>query len=243
MSGHRRAARPVRRRGRVWAAGGALAGVVAVCVIAAALAFRAGQGRTAAPPATAAGVQSSPMNSQDGPERDAVPDACTTLSPGIAASLAPGADRTEMSQAAQSDQHSECAWSQYGVSTSRQLTVELRAIAAQGATSATGVAVQTFADEWQADRSGRDLADTATVRDSRGVSGVGEQAYIVYTVDTHDRIGEAVANTRLANILVTVHYSGGDKLDTDGRPLSDGTATNGALSAARDIISKLESHS
>ena len=89
----------------------------------------------------------------------------------------------------------------------------------------------------------RDLADTADVRDSRGVSGVGEQAYVVYTVDTHDRIGEAVANARLANVLVTVHYSGGDDRDTKGRPLSASNATNGALSAARDIIAKLESHS
>ncbi len=243
MSGHRRAARPVRRRGRVWAAGGALAVVAAICVIATALAFRAGRSDSETPSAAAAGVQNSPMNSGEGPERDAVPDACTTLSPAIAASLAPGADRTEMSQAAQSDTHSECAWSDYGVTSSRQLTVELRAIAAQGATSATGVAVQTFADEWQADRRGRDLADTASVRDSRGVSGVGEQAYVVYTVDTHDQIGEAVANARLANVLVTVHYSGGDDRDTKGRPLSSSAATNGALSAARDIIAKLESHS
>lgn len=243
MTGHRRAARPVRRRGRVWAAAGALAGVVAVCVIAAVLAFRAGRGEVASPPATAAGVQNSPMSSQNGSERDAVPDACDTLSPGIAASLAPGADRTEMSQAAQSDQHSECAWSHYGVTSSRQLTAELRAIGAQGGTSATGVAVQTFADEWQADRSGRDLADTAGVRDSRGISGVGEQAYVVYTVDTQDQIGEAVANARLANVLVTVHYSGGDNRDTAGKPLPDADAANGALSAARDIISKLESHS
>lgn len=242
MSGHRRAARPVRRHGRVWAAAGALAVVVAACVIAAGPAFHAGRGAGGGL-VTAARVQDSPMNSLEGSERNVVPDACTTLSPGIATSLAPGADRTEMSQAAQSDQHSECAWSHYGVTSSRQLAVELRAIGARAGTSATGVAVQTFADEWEADRSGRELADTVTVRDSRAISGVGEQAYVVYSVDTNDQIGAAVANARLANVLVTVRYSGGDDRDTKGRPLSNATATNGALSAARDIISKLESHS
>lgn len=243
MSGHRRAARPVRRRGRVWAAAGALAVVVTVCVVAAALAFRAGGGRPGTAATGAAGVQNSPMSSLGGTERDIVPDACTTLSPRIAGSLVPGADRTAMSQATQSDQHSECAWSRFSAARSRQLTVELRAISAEGGATATGVAVQTFADEWQSDKAGRNLAATAAVRESRGVSGVGEQAYVVYMVDTHDRIGEAIANARLGNVLVTVHYSGGDDRAAEGRPLSAGATTNGALSAARDIISKLESHS
>ena len=51
------------------------------------------------------------------------------------------------------------------------------------------------------------------------MTGVGEQAYVVYTVDADDEIGEAVANARLANVLVTVHYSGGDDRDRAGRPL------------------------
>lgn len=243
MSGRRRAARPVRRRGRVWTAVGAFSVVVAVCVVAAALAFRAGMGRPGDASTGATGLPNSPMSSLGGAERDIVPDACTALSPRIAGSLAPGADRTAMSEAARSDRHSECAWSRFSAARSRQLTVELRAISAQGSAAATGMAVQTFAEEWRSDKAGRDLAATVSVRDSRGVSGVGEQAYVVYMVDTHDRIGEAVANARLGNILVTVHYSGGDDRAAKGRPLSAEAATNGALSAARDIISKLESHS
>jgi hypothetical protein len=184
----------------------------------------------------------SPMSSLQGSERDAVPSACDTLSPGIADALTPGADRSA-TVATQSDQHSECSWSVFGADRSRQLTVELRAVAAAGGTSATRIATNTFDGEWRSDRDGDDLAETVKVKDSRGVSGVGEQAYVVYTVDSKDTIGEAVANARLANVLITVHYSGGDHLQTDGAPLSSGAASDGALRAARDIVSKLESHS
>lgn len=242
VSGRRRAPRPAGRHRRIWAAAGAFAVVLAVC---AAVTYTFGMrgAHHAVSSKDGGGVQNSPMSAPGGNERDAVPDACTALTPGIADSLAPGAQRTEMGQDDQSDQHSECAWSLYGSTRTRQLTVELRALTAQGRAGATSVAVQTFDNEWQSDREGKDLADTAAVRDSRGVSGVGEQAYVVYTVDTKDRIGEAVANARLANVLVTVHYSGGDQRDADGRPLSSSEAVNGALSVARDVISKLESQS
>jgi hypothetical protein len=217
--------------------------VVAVCTAAAAFVFRSDKGRPeASAPPKGTGAANAPMNWLHGSERDTVPDACETLSAGIAKTLAPGAEPSGMSQTAQSDQHSECAWSLYGSARSRQLTVELRAVAAADGTSATGVAARTFHGEWQSDRDGKDLADTAKVQDSRGVSGVGEQAYVVYTVDGNDEIGEAVANARLANVLVTVHYSGGDDRDAVGTPIPSGTATDGALSAARNIISKLESH-
>jgi hypothetical protein len=240
MSGRRRAPRPAGRSKRVWAAAGALALVVAVCAVVAATFLRSGKGRTEAA-RDGTGPQSSPMSAPNGSERDVVPDACMALSQKVADQLTPGAERTEMSQATQSDQHSECAWSIYGNSR-RQLTVELRALAAASGESATRVATTTFAQEWESDRAGKDLADTVKVRDSRGVSGVGEQAYIVYTVD-NDEIGDAVANARLANVLVTVHFSGGDDKDGNSTPISDSDATNGALSAARDVISKLQSQS
>jgi hypothetical protein len=181
------------------------------------------------------------MSAPDGSERDVVPDACTALSQKVVDQLTPGAERTAMDEATQSDQHSECAWSLFG-NDRRQLTVELRALTGDGTSSATEVATRTFGDEWDADRAGKDLADTVKVRDSRGVSGVGEQAYVVYTVD-HDETGDAVANARLANVLVTVHYSGSDDKDGDLKPIASSDATNGALSAARDVISKLQSQS
>jgi hypothetical protein len=182
------------------------------------------------------------MSSPQGSERDAVPSACDTLSASIAGRLAPGADRSA-TVATRSDRHSECAWSLFGSDRSRQLDVELRAVPGNGGTSPTGAAIRTFDDEWRSDRDGRDLADGAKVRDSREVTGVGERAYVVSRVDSKAGIGEAVANVRLANVLITVHYSGGDHLDAHGRPLASGRVRDGALLAARDIVSKLESHS
>lgn len=239
MGGHRHAARPTRRHGSLVAAG-----CVAVLVVAVigGVAWTTGVGRTGdhSLHARGAAAENSPMNTLHGSERDAVPGACDTLSASIAKKLAPGADRSE-TVATQTDEHSECAWSDYGANRSRQLNVELRAISADGGTSAADTAIRTFNEEWSSDRKGKDLADGAKVHDSRGVTGVGEQAYVVYMVD--GPIGTAVANARLANVLITVHYSGGDHLETHGRPLTSGTAGDGALQAARDIISKLESHS
>jgi hypothetical protein len=237
----RHAAPPSRRRGRLVAAGcAAVLAVAALAVVVWGVIW--GIGRGDARPAPARAAENSPMDSPQGSERDVVPSACDTLTPSVADRLAPGADRSA-TVANQSDQHSECSWSLYGSARSRQLNLELRVIGGDAGVSATSVATRTFADEWRSDRAGKDLADSATVRDSRGVSGVGEQAYVVYTVDPADGIGEAVANVRLANVMITVHYSGGDQLDTKGVPLSSGAATDGALLAARDIASKLESHS
>lgn len=237
MSRRRHAAPPTRRRGRVVAA--ACAAVLAVAALA--LVVRS-VGRGHARPAPARAAENSPMDSTRGSERDVVPSACDTLTVSVANHLAPGADRSA-TFADQSDQHSECSWSLYGSTRSRQLDLELRVIGGGAGVSATGAATRTFADEWRSDRAGKALADSAKVRDSRGVSGVGEQAYVVYTVDAADGIGEAIANVRLANVMITVHYSGGDQRDATGVPLSSGAATDGALLAARDIVSKLESHS
>ena len=239
MSGHRHAARPARRHGSLVAAG-SVAVLVAAVIGGVAWISGIGRGDHHSLRARNADAESSPMNSLRGSERDTVPGACDTLSASLATKLAPGADRSE-TVATQSDQHSECAWSLFGADRSRQLNVELRAVSGSGGTSATDTAIRTFNDEWHSDRLGKDLADGAKVHDSRGVTGVGEQAYVVYMVD--GAIGTAVANARLANVLITVHYSGGDHLETHGRPLTSGTAGDGALQAARDIISKLESHS
>ncbi|MDN3357182.1 hypothetical protein [Actinomadura sp. DC4] len=241
MSVHRHAARPARRRGRFVAAGCAAA-VLVVALGAIAWGSGIGRDRASAVPSRAASAENSPMSTLQGSEREVVPSACDTLGKSVADKLAPGADRSA-TVANQSDQHSECSWGLYGASRSRQLNVELRAIGAGDGTSGTGVATKTFEDEWRSDRAGNDLADSAKVRDSRGVTGVGEQAYVVYTVDSGARVGEAIANARLANVLITVHYSGGDHRDTKGTPLSSGAATDGALLAARDVVSKLESHS
>jgi hypothetical protein len=234
----RRAVSPADRRGA------AIAGfaVMLISVLSAvAYLFYSTPGKSAATRSRGgADAESSPMSAQTGSERDFVPDACATLSAVIAARLAPGADRSEMSQTDESGRHSDCAWSLYGAPHSRQLTVELRAIDAADGMSATEAAVRTLQSEWRSDSAGSGLPAATKVEESRGVSGVGEQAYAVYTVD--DGIGGAIANARLANVLVTVHYSGGDDRDATGRPLPSATAMDGAVSAARDVVSKLVSH-
>ena len=242
MSGnrrHRRAARPARRRGRLVAAGCA---AVLIVLVGGAVAWASGIGRGHGADAHTAAAVNSPMNTPRGSERDVVPSACDALSAAIADELAPGADRSAV-VVDQSDQHSECDWGLYGADRSRQLSVELRAVPSGAGTSATVAAIRTFTAEWRSDQAGDDLADGTKVRDSRGVSGVGEQAYAVYSLDAADGIGAAVANVRLANVLVTVHYSGGDDRQSGGVPLSSRAATDGALLAARDIVAKLQSHS
>lgn len=238
MSGHRRADRPARRRGRLVAAGFITALVAVLC---GAVAWAAGHGGRPAGNRPAF-VANSPMSAQHGSERDIVPSACDTLDPKVADDLAPGADRSA-TVANRSDRHSECDWGLYASDRSRQLGVELRAVESGGGTSATAAAIRTFTGEARSDRAGDDLTDGTEVRDSRDVSGLGEQAYVVYSVDTRDGIGAAVANVRLANVLITVHYSGGDDRQAGGVPLSSRTAADGALQAARDILAKLESHS
>jgi hypothetical protein len=239
VSGRRRASRPAMRHGRL-AAG--FAAVLAIAISGAvAWAFGVGRGGPSGG-AHAQIVDNSPMSALHGSERDTVPAACDTLSASVAAKLAPGADHNA-TVADQSDQHSECDWGLYRADRSRQLSVELRAVSGGGGTSPTATAIRTFSDEWRSDRAGRDLAGGTRVRDSHDVGGVGEQAYAVYSVDYTDRIGAAVANVRLANVLITVHYSGGDDREGRGVPLSSRAATDGALQAARDVVAKLESHS
>jgi hypothetical protein len=241
VGGHRHAAaRPARRRGRLAAAGFTALFLVLVCGV---VAWATGAGRGGRPvDSRPAFAEDSPMSALHGSERDSVPVACDTLSASVADKLAPGADRNAP-VARRSDQDSECDWGLYAADRGRRLSVELRAVAGGGGRSATAAATSTFTGEWRSDRAGTDLTDGTKVRDSRAVSGVGEQAYVVYSVDTPDGIGAAVANVRLANVLITVHYSGGDDRQAGGKPLSSGTATDGALLAARDIVSKLESHS
>ncbi len=243
MSGRRHAVRQVRHRRRAVFSGCVALLVVMVAVMVAVVAIRDHRGVTSSQaPRRAVVAANSPMSSAQGSERDFVPDACGTLSDSISARLAPGADRSEIAHSKEADRHSECAWGLYRSSVrTRQLSVELRAIASSGGISATDAAVTTFQNEWQSDRDGKNLTTSVKVRDKRGVTGVGEQAYVVYTSDGTNEIGEAVANARLANVLVTVHYSGRDSHDVDGVPLPSHVATDGALSAARDVISKLES--
>ncbi|MFD0538003.1 hypothetical protein ACFQY7_33970 [Actinomadura luteofluorescens] len=126
-------------------------------------------------------------------------------------------------------------WGAYAGEKRRQLTIELRAIAAGAAASPTEAARKTFATERTADESGKALLAGQKLTDKIRLTGVGDEGYIVYSVDDNQGSGEAVGNVRVANVLVTVHYSGSDK----GDPLSSDAATGGATDVTKAVVTAL----
>lgn len=225
-----------RRTGRRWAVvlGGAVAGV-AVCGLAA-FAVLTGVG--------ASGDKSSGQivgsgATDDSPaskgERTAVPDSCTIVGDDLIGRLAPRSERNEADSYQGDDQQNQCVWGAYAGEKRRQLTIELRAIAAGAAASPTDAARKTFATERTADESGKALLAGQKLTDKIRLTGVGDEGYIVYSVDGNQGSGEAIGNVRVANVLVTVHYSGSDK----GDPLSSDAATGGATDVTKAVVTAL----
>ena len=168
-------------------------------------------------------------------ERTAVPDACELLDPRIADKLAPNADRTQAANYQSSDRQNQCVWGAYTGHRKRQLTIELRAVdGAQGRTP-TDTAVDTFRAERKADESGKALLAGQKLTEKKPLEDLGNDGYLVYSVDEGQGSGEAVANVRSANVLITVHYSGGN----DGKPLGAKDAMNGATEAVRSVLEAL----
>jgi hypothetical protein len=165
-------------------------------------------------------------------ERATVPDACTVVGARLASELVPNADKTNMRSPDTSDRHTECAWTGYAETRSRQLGVELRAIQAAGGLSATTAAEQSLAAERQADSAGKGLLPTQRVVARRTVTGLGDEAYAIYASDKSQALGEAILNVRLGNVLVTVHYVGGDRRT----PLQDKRVTAGATAVVRQAL-------
>ncbi|XVQ12084.1 hypothetical protein ACQP1W_05750 [Spirillospora sp. CA-255316] len=168
-------------------------------------------------------------------ERSLVPDACELLTKDVADRLAPNADRTQADNYQSSDRQNQCVWGAYTGDRKRQLTVELRALeGAQGKTP-TDTAAGTFQTERKADESGKALLAGQELTDKAPLDGVGNEGYVVYSVDEGQGSGEAIANVRVANVLVTIHYSGGN----DGKPLGSADAMNGATEAAKTVVEAL----
>jgi hypothetical protein len=173
-------------------------------------------------------------------ERDVVPDACTVVSAQLTRALVPDADKTNMRSPDTTDRHTECAWSAYGVSRSRQLTVELRAVQAASGLSAIAAAQQALETEQRADSAGKGLLPTQRVVSHRPVTGFGDEGYRVYNASKSQVLGEAIVNVRIGNVLVTVRYAGGDRQrNGDGTPLSDKSATAGATATAQQAVRTL----
>ncbi|WP_157430004.1 hypothetical protein [Actinomadura oligospora] len=168
-------------------------------------------------------------------EKTAVPDACTLLDSKIADRLAPHAERGPADNYASNDRQNQCVWGVYSGEDQRQLSVEMRAIAGTQAQSPTDAARAAFVSERTADESGKALIGGQEITDKARVNGLGDEAYVVYSVDKDQGSGAAVANVRLANVLVTVHYSGSDGSD----PIPTGAALTGTQDAARSVVEAL----
>ncbi|MCP2335574.1 DUF4744 domain-containing protein [Actinomadura rupiterrae] len=168
-------------------------------------------------------------------EKTAVPDACTLLDPKIADRLAPRAERGPADNYASSDRQNQCVWGAYSGENHRQLSVEMRAVPGTQSQSPTDAARASFASERTADESGKALLEGQQITSKTRVTGLGDEAYVVYSVDKGQGSGSAVANVRIANVLVTVHYSGSDGND----PLGGDAAVAGVQDVARSVVGAL----
>lgn len=226
-----------RRDGRRWAVvlGGAAA-AIAVCVLAAFVVLSgvgAGDDDDGGGQVVGSATGGSPTSKG---ERSAVPDSCTIVGQDVIDKLAPGSERTEADNYQSSDRQNQCVWGAYTGKNKRQLTVELRAIAAANGRTATDTASATFASERSADESGESLLAGQKLTEKKRLDDVGDDGYVVYSVDKGQGSAEAIGNVRLGNVLITIHYSGSN----DGDPLSSGAATDGAVEVARAVIQGLD---
>ncbi|WP_395109457.1 hypothetical protein [Actinomadura sp. SCN-SB] len=170
-------------------------------------------------------------------ERSIVPDACELLNKQVADKLAPKADRTRADNYQSSDRRNQCVWGAYTGDNKRQLTVELRAIEGAPNQTPTDVARGVFDNERKADESGKSLLAGQELTEKAPIQGVGDEGYVVYSVDESQGSGEAIANIRVVNVLVTIHYSGGN----GGKPLKADSAMGGATEAAKSVVGALGS--
>ncbi|TDD94978.1 hypothetical protein [Actinomadura rubrisoli] len=164
-----------------------------------------------------------------------VPDACTLVDDALAGRLAPGAARNQADSYQGNDRQNQCVWGAYAGERKRQLTVELRALAGAAGQSATAAAQRAFASERADDESGKGLLAGQELTEKTRLGDVGDEGYVVYSVDTGQGSGEAIANVRSVNVLMTIHYSGSNK----GDPLDSKAAANGVVEVAKAVLQRL----
>jgi hypothetical protein len=220
-----------------------LAGVtagVAVCAVSAVIVLMLG-GRSSESSGRISAQQPSSQQGATGGERSAVPDACSLVTDQQADKLVPHFDRNQLNSASNTDTHSQCTWTLFAAKSGYQLTVELRVMSASGGRSATEVAKQTFETEQASDDAGKGgLSTTQHITSHKPVEGVGDAAYVAYSVDDSkgfgsQGFGDAGLNARTANVLITVHYGGSE----DGSPMGADQTIAGATETAKNLIHAL----
>jgi hypothetical protein len=220
-----------------------LAGVaagVAVCAVSAVFVLMLGD-RSSGPSGRVSAQQPGALQGSTGGERSTVPDACSLVTDQQVEKLVPHFDRNQLNSASNTDTHSQCAWTLFSTDSGHQLTVELRVIAASGNQSATAVAKQTFEAEQASDDAGKGgLSTTQHITAHQSVTGVGDAAYVAYSIDDSkgfgsQGFGDAGLSTRVANVLITVHYGGSEK----GGAMGTQQATAGATETAKNLIHAL----
>lgn len=226
-----------RRNGRRWAVilGGLGAGI-GVCVLAAFVVLTGvgASGDDDTGQVVGSGAADSTPSAKG--ERVAVPDSCTIVGQDLIDRLAPNSERTEADNYQGDDRQNQCVWGAYAGDSKRQLTIELRAIPASGGQSPTNAARARFTAERAADESGKALLAGQELTDKTRLDDVGDDGYVVYSVDDGQGSGEAIGNVRLGNVLITIHYSGSD----DGDPLSSQAAIGGAVETAKAVLQGLD---
>ncbi len=208
---------------------GAVAGVAACAMAIVLIMHRTSSPATAKLSGPAAQKESAPS------EATVVPDSCGLIANADAEKLVPQFTQTP-SSASDTDTYSQCAWTDFATGGGRQLTVEVRAILASGGRSGTEGAKQTFQDEQSGDGSGKNSLDASqTVVAHRPLTGLGDEAYVVYSTDSSQAFGDGGVNIRVGNLLLAVHFGGAD----GSKPLGQDDALNGATDAARKALKAL----
>jgi len=216
--------------------GGALTCVLAVCAIAGLFILKnasANQPRdhqlapAAQPSSKSEGGSPSPQVSLV----DVVVDACDAGS-SVGSKLVPGGDQIA-NVAGSSDTESSCQWGKYEQAKPRALTITIRSI--QGA-NPVELAKGQFGEEWAADKTGDTLSAGQHLKDKTTLENVGEQGYALYF--TQSDLAESIVNVQISNVLITVHYGGGQGQGHAVMPR--GEAVDGAVEAAKATIEALE---
>jgi hypothetical protein len=211
---------------------GAVAGVAA-CAVAVVMIM----GRAESSNASASGHRTTaqPESGTAGKVFTIVPDSCTLVSRDEATKLVDSFQQNP-STASDTDQHSQCVWTDFTAGSGRQLTVGLRLIGASGGRSAADSAHEVFLHEQAGDTSGGGQLDSSqTLAAHQPLSGLGAEAYLTYSQDSAQAFGETGVNVRTANLLVTVRYGG----SSNGAPLDQQQATDGAKEATERVLTAL----